>query len=170
MAKGLFDTTWPNYDNTFGSSSEIRKLGDILNHAKAYVKASGYGLADLRQELLIYNLLGDPTLEVKSKKPIEIFIPEIYWMEKYIKIPIIFEEPPCLQCPPIMFVALVKDEKLGKRVIGRTLLKGENFKEKVTVKLQLTENVKPENVEVVISGNEISTKVKTFSKPVIIVK
>jgi hypothetical protein len=67
MAKGLFDATFPNYQ-TFGGSTSVRRLGDILNHAKSYVASGPLSDNGVKQENTIYNLLGDPTVSLTTKK------------------------------------------------------------------------------------------------------
>lgn len=161
MAKGLFDATWNNY-LPYGPAASIRKLGDILNHAKGYVKSLGYDVSSTRQELKIYNLLGDPTVEVKSRKRFEISIGKINW-EKYVEIPIYIPEPsPCTSCPPIMIVALYETAN-GSQVLGREILKSEEMKETNTIQLQLSNN-DVKSVKIVISGTDIKTEVLTLTR------
>lgn len=97
MAIGLFDATWPNY-KPFGSSSVIKKLGDILNHGKDYVKSKPYSTSAIRQELKIYNLLGDPTVEVKSRRPRYIVFGPVRRFAEVLIVSVIPET--CLTCPP----------------------------------------------------------------------
>jgi len=96
LAKGLFDATWPKYRSSFGSSSVIRKVGDILNHAKGFVKSLSYDPSSVRQEMKIYNVLGDPTVEVRSRPASFITAGELRFIEpQVVEIPI-----GCLTCPP----------------------------------------------------------------------
>ena len=123
MAMGLFDATWPDYKGAFGGTAAIRKLGDVLNHAKAYVKAQGWDVDNERQELKIYNLLGDPTVEVKSRPPYTIEIGQFIFEQARIIFPIIPE--PCLSCPPFEFEhihAVLQNEK--GEVVGRNTVNG----------------------------------------------
>lgn len=121
MARGLFDATWPGFKNGFGPATSIKKLGDILNHAKAYIKAQSWDVANERQELKIYNLLGDPTAEVKTRPPRNIFFGEILQQATIWRIPVIPE--PCLNCPPfeLLQVAVVAQDLRGN-VLARGLL------------------------------------------------
>ncbi len=68
IAKGLFDALTPAY-LAYGSASPIRRLGDVLNAAKGYVKSRGHSAGDLAQQMVIYNLLGDPTLDYRTNGP-----------------------------------------------------------------------------------------------------
>jgi len=126
MAMGLFDATWPDYKNGFGSTTSIRKLGDVLNHAKAYVKAQAWDAANERQELKIYNLLGDPTVEIKSRPPFTIEIGKYFLERERVIIPILPE--PCLNCPPFEFeqiFAVLQNEK--GEIVGRNLVEGKEL-------------------------------------------
>jgi len=94
LAEGLFDATWPGH-LPYGSNTVIRKLGDILNHAKGYVISKGYGTASTLQEIKIYNLLGDPTLEVRTRPPKIISFTTIIREQTRLIFGI-----ECLTCPP----------------------------------------------------------------------
>lgn len=160
LAQGLFDATWPGY-LTYGTGTSIRKLGDVLNHAKGYVKSKGYDVSSEKQELKIYNLLGDPTLEVKSRKPLLIVLEKILWLERIIEIPVLVKDPrpePCLQCPPIIAVVLAQ---VGKEeiVLGRGILREiheENIME-VELNEELIKKYEINELRVVVSGSEIPT-------------
>lgn len=80
MTLGLFDGIFPGL-LPYGSAAPSKRLGDLLNYAKTYIKqvaagsatnshplnSSGTrpGVATLRHELNIYNLLGDPTVKLR---------------------------------------------------------------------------------------------------------
>jgi hypothetical protein len=73
--KGLFDGTWggviPTFPNSTASYPVRRnRVGDILNYAKAYlpVEMNG-GTQYIKDHLEIYHIVGDPTLEVRRKRP-----------------------------------------------------------------------------------------------------
>lgn len=148
MAMGLFDATWPSYKGSFGGTGSIKKLGDVLNHAKAYVKAQGWDAANERQELKIYNLLGDPTVEIKSRPPFTIEIGQYIFEKAQLIFPIIPE--PCYNCPPFVYegiVAVLQGEK--GEVIGRGLVESNKLifdVDDIGGKLSLT-----------VSGNSIVT-------------
>jgi hypothetical protein len=81
LARGLFDATWPNVLPSFGGNVPKRRLGDILNHAKLYlitqigVASAKVSYASLVDELLLYHVIGDPTLEMWTKDPYVITLP-----------------------------------------------------------------------------------------------
>ena len=80
MTLGLFDGIFPGL-LPYGNAAPSKRLGDLLNYAKTYIKqvaagsaanshplnSSGTqpGVATLRHELNIYNLLGDPTVKLR---------------------------------------------------------------------------------------------------------
>jgi len=80
LTLGLFDGIFPGL-LPYGSATPSKRLGDLLNYAKTYIKqvAAGSatnshplqsdgtrpGVATLRHELNIYNLLGDPTVKLR---------------------------------------------------------------------------------------------------------
>jgi hypothetical protein len=75
LARGLFDAVWPGVVHDYGTSYSHRRLGDILNHAKLYlltqigVSGQGTSFAEAYNELLLYHVLGDPTLEMWTSDP-----------------------------------------------------------------------------------------------------
>ncbi len=75
LLKGLFDATFPNvlpnYQENQGAAVPIRRLGDILNYAKAYLPldASSNGVMYIRDHFEIYHVIGDPTLEIWTECP-----------------------------------------------------------------------------------------------------
>ena len=75
LSRGLFDAVWPSVVPSFGSNVSQRRLGDILNHAKLYlltqigVSGQGTNYADAYNELLLYHVIGDPTLEMWTRDP-----------------------------------------------------------------------------------------------------
>lgn len=122
LAKGLFDATWPDVV-AYGGAASIRKVGDILNHAKLYLRNQRLGsdFAQTRQHMMIYNVLGDPTVEVKSRPPRLIVIGPVIFAENAIEIPVVPE--PCLTCPPFGLepvIAVVQN--LDGEVIARGLV------------------------------------------------
>jgi len=80
MTLGLFDGIFPGL-LPYGSAAPSKRLGDLLNYAKTYIKQVAAGsatnshplnssgtrpaVATLRHELNIYNLLGDPTVKLR---------------------------------------------------------------------------------------------------------
>lgn len=141
LTLGLFDGVFPGLINTFGPGSSVQRLGDLLNHAKSYIsqvaagtQASRHplnsngnrpGVGNLRQELNIYNLLGDPTVKLRVSPPWQfgsIFV-AVEGSLARIKVPV---QPGCLTCPPELarpewITAVAFDPKTG-RELGRGLL------------------------------------------------
>lgn len=78
LCRGLFDAVWPNTESGFGGNTSIRRLGDILNHSKLYVlnqigvaqTAGSISQGSAERELYLYHVLGDPTLEMWTSKPL----------------------------------------------------------------------------------------------------
>ena len=137
LTLGLFDAVFPSLIPGYGPATPTLRLGDLLNQAKSFVAAvdSGAtpnlhpfdvggvrpGVQGLRQELNIYNLLGDPTVKLKVSPPWTFgnLVLEVLQQRAVIKVPI---EPPCRSCPlPELLTAVLIDPPSG-RVIGRTLL------------------------------------------------
>jgi uncharacterized protein YjdB len=82
LAKGLFDAIWPDTLPNFGGNTSIRRLGDILNHAKLYLltQAGGDGpdglsYANMYDMMYLYHVIGDPTLEIWTHDPVVVAIP-----------------------------------------------------------------------------------------------
>jgi len=138
LAIGLFDAIFPGLAAGFGGNAAVRRLGDVLNHAKAYMAAvdagstinmhptdngAAEGVKGLRQQLNIYNLLGDPTVKLRTSAPWTFGTVNLSRVggDVFINVP----WQPCLGCPPNlpppeMVTAVVFD--LNGRQIGRTLL------------------------------------------------
>jgi hypothetical protein len=80
LARGLFDAIWPSVEPGYGSNTSKRRLGDILNHAKLYlatqigVSGQGTSYADFINELYLYHVIGDPTLEIYTKDPYKLML------------------------------------------------------------------------------------------------
>jgi hypothetical protein len=76
----LFDAIWPSVEPGYGSNTSKRRLGDILNHAKLYlatqigVSGQGTSYADFINELYLYHVIGDPTLEIYTKDPYKLML------------------------------------------------------------------------------------------------
>ncbi len=130
MAKGLFDAIFPEYDNGFGGSSTIRTLGDVLNHAKSYVAAAGYSDDSVKQENTIYNLLGDPSLRLRTHAPFRLILDRFRIYPDLVIFDLRPEEQQCKVCPPPQEYmqrvrAVLQDAKTGE-VISRALVNGKN--------------------------------------------
>jgi hypothetical protein len=78
MALGMFDAIFPNLLPSFGSSTSIRRMGDVLNVGKAYVDnqespANGW----VQAEHLLYHWFGDPTMQIWGGTPPRLIHPEL---------------------------------------------------------------------------------------------
>ncbi len=115
LTLGLFDGVFPGLIPGYGTSTSIQRLGDLLNYAKSYVSdvahgattnihpldssSSRPGIVNLRQELNIYNLLGDPTVKLRVAPPVTFAIPSVILkgQQALIQVPV---KNGCLTCPP----------------------------------------------------------------------
>lgn len=81
LLRGLVDATWPNTVPSFGNNAKKRRLGDILNHAKLYiltqigVAGQGTSYANAYNELILYHVFGDPTMEMWTSDPTNFLLP-----------------------------------------------------------------------------------------------
>lgn len=83
LTQGFFDAIWPNAIGSFGGTKAHRRLGDILNHGKLYlmskVGVSVMGVvidnSSAVDELYLWHVLGDPTLEIWTSNPNLISLP-----------------------------------------------------------------------------------------------
>jgi hypothetical protein len=136
---GLFDAIFPGLAPGFGGSAPVRRLGDVLNHGKAFVAAVAAGtttnlhpfdtggvtrpgVVGLRQELNLYNLLGDPTLKLRTAPPWTFGNINLELVQGAVRIRVPVQ---CLSCPkpelPELITAVLTDPQSG-RIIGRTAL------------------------------------------------
>ncbi|CAN5133387.1 hypothetical protein BH11PSE10_BH11PSE10_10700 [soil metagenome] len=144
LALGLFDAIFPGLAAGFGSNSAVRRLGDVLNHGFAYMAAvdagttvnlhptdSGavVGVEGLRHEMNIYNLMGDPTVKLRTTPPWNLSTVNLSVRQNtaFINVP----KQPCLGCPqnlppPEMITAVAFDPANG-RLIGRTLINADGY-------------------------------------------
>jgi hypothetical protein len=83
LTRGLFDAVWPNTIADFGDNTRKRRLGDILNHGKLFLMTQ-VGVAGTTQapsdfevtsELYLWHVLGDPTLQMWTARPLRILYP-----------------------------------------------------------------------------------------------
>ncbi len=83
LSRGLFDATWTNVLPSYGGSTKIRRLGDILNYAKLYLvsqigvaqTAGSISESDAMFDVRIYNVYGDPTMELWTSNPHGFILP-----------------------------------------------------------------------------------------------
>ncbi len=86
LAAGMFDAIWPETIPTFGDTVSKRRLGDILNHAKLYLVTqcgTWTSYADLLNELYLYHVIGDPTLEIWTADPNTVLVPPTLVLQSY---------------------------------------------------------------------------------------
>jgi hypothetical protein len=75
LTRGFFDAVWPGTVPSFGPASSQRRLADVLDHGKMFmlsqigVPGAGVDLSSSISELNMWHALGDPTLEMWTKKP-----------------------------------------------------------------------------------------------------
>jgi hypothetical protein len=87
LLRGLVDATWPNTVPSFGNNAKKRRLGDIMNHAKLYiltqigVAGQGTSYANAYNELILYHVFGDPTMEMWTSDPKVLTIPNFELVE-----------------------------------------------------------------------------------------
>jgi hypothetical protein len=138
LTLGLFDAIFPNLIPGYGPGVPIQRLGDVLNHAKAFIAAvdSGAtpnrhpfdvggvrpGLVGLRQQLNLYNLFGDPTVKLRVSPPWKFEIVNLRLLQGLVEIQIPIPPPPCLSCPFPELVTAVAINPASGEVIGRTLI------------------------------------------------
>ena len=140
LTLGLFDGVFPGLINTFGTGSPVQRLGDLLNYAKSYISevAAGSqanrhplnsggtrpGIVNLRQELNIYNLLGDPTVKLRVSAPWKFGLPWITLKASIatIKVPV---EPGCRTCPPPEWITAVAYDPRTGLELGRGIVDNE---------------------------------------------
>jgi hypothetical protein len=83
LVRGLVDATWTNNEPSFGGNTSIRRLGDILNYGK-YFTLTQVGVpstfvsvssAQAANTMMIFQVFGDPTLEMWTGNPHHIALP-----------------------------------------------------------------------------------------------
>jgi hypothetical protein len=138
LAIGLFDAVYPGLAPGFGPSTVIRRLGDVLRHGFAFLSASAAGttanlhpsdqgaavsMGSLRQHMNIYNLLGDPTLKLRTNAPAG--FGNITWLLRNGVLSVNVPIQPCRFCTepeiPEFIPVIVTDPRTG-RVVARSVL------------------------------------------------
>lgn len=143
LAIGLFDGLFPGLAPGFGAGSPVRRLGDLMNHGRAFISAVNSGstanlhptdmgapvpVENLRQQLNIYNLLGDPTVELRLKPP----SPLVNVLVQIVDGTAVVRGSlkPCARCLPEevnRFVPVVAFDPESGREIGRGALDDSGF-------------------------------------------
>ncbi len=69
---GLVDAIWPNILPYDGGSTPTYRIGDVLNLGKLHVllKAADIGADSARTENRLYQLFGDPSMEIRRSNPL----------------------------------------------------------------------------------------------------
>ncbi len=99
LAKGLFDAVWPDAAPEYGDNTSQRRLGDILTHAKLYlatqisVDGAGVSSDNFYDELLLYHVYGDPTIEIWTATPHAVYLPNTAFLRSLTENEIILEYP-----------------------------------------------------------------------------
>ncbi len=81
LTRGLYDAIFTNTLPAYGTGVSHRRLGDILNYAKMYlltqvdVAGQGTSYGDAVNELYLYHVLGDPTMEIWTEDPDKLPLP-----------------------------------------------------------------------------------------------
>lgn len=127
MAKGLFDAMFPTYE-TFGGTNSINRIGDVLNHAKGYVANSSSSINGVYKENTIYNLFGDPSLEVNPQSFYVVLPGKWKFIERFWTLDYKINPIECDKCPrqneykPEFIVGTLIHPKTDK-VMARTVVK-----------------------------------------------
>jgi len=73
LLKGFMDAIWPSALPAYGPATSQRRLGDILNHGKLYmwtqIGTTYIYTSTAQDELRLWHVLGDPTLEIWTSYP-----------------------------------------------------------------------------------------------------
>jgi len=78
MALGMFDAIFPGLLPSFGSSTSIRRMGDVLNVGKAYIdNQESPSNPWVQAEHLLYHWFGDPTMQIWGGVPVRFVRPEL---------------------------------------------------------------------------------------------
>lgn len=132
LAIGLFDALFPGLAPGFGGGAPVRRLGDLLNQGRAFIAAVAAGstpnlhpsdngavvpMNGLRQQMNLYNLLGDPTVKLRTAPPLQFrpFDIRVVGSNAIFNVP----QPPCEICPPPELITAVAYDPLSGRQIGR---------------------------------------------------
>jgi len=99
LTQGFYDAIWPSAIGSFGGTASQRRLGDILNHGKLYLMSKvGFSVmgetiynSDAVSELYLWHCIGDPTMEIWTRNPYLLVLPELL---KYRFIEIYYPFPP----------------------------------------------------------------------------
>jgi hypothetical protein len=135
LAIGLFDAIFPGLSPGFGAAAAVRRMGDVMNHGRAYLAAVAAGttanlhptdngvpvpVEGLRQQMNLYNLLGDPTVKLRTAPPVTFGSVVITVLANQAVINV--APKVCANCPdPELITAVAFDPKSGN-LIGRALV------------------------------------------------
>jgi hypothetical protein len=88
LAMGFFDAIWPGMIPGFGDAKSHTRLGDIMNHAKLFlltqIGLGGVGVSESSalNELYMWHVIGDPTLEIWTENPNPNLLPDDFNLEQ----------------------------------------------------------------------------------------
>ena len=162
LSLGLFDAVFPQLLGGYGTGTSIRRLGDVLNYAKTYISdvSTGHatnshpldsggtrpGVSGLRQQLNIYNLLGDPTVKLRVSPPTLLSISSVTLSGSLALINVKpLSQNPILDDEWITAIAL--DAKTGEE-IGRGVVNADG-----RAQIDLGDN-KPQNIWVRVASTD----------------
>ncbi|MCG6879994.1 MAG: C25 family cysteine peptidase [Deltaproteobacteria bacterium] len=74
LARALFDAVWPGIIPVFPKKNKRYalkncRMGDLLNYAKAFLLLQHGANAETKEQLELYHVIGDPTLEIWGAEP-----------------------------------------------------------------------------------------------------
>lgn len=138
LAIGLFDALFPGLAPGFEGGQPVRRLGDLMNHGRAFLAAVNAGttanlhptdqgvpvpVENLRQQMNIYNLLGDPTVKLRTKPPGTFSVVSSNVLRGVLSVQTSLR--PCTICEEPRtpaFVPVVAIDPVSGRVLGRAVL------------------------------------------------
>ncbi len=78
LVLGLFDAVFPNVLSTYGSSTPITRMGDVLNAGKLYMDTQNgldfQSATETQVDHYIYHWFGDPTMQIWTSQPLTFLI------------------------------------------------------------------------------------------------
>jgi hypothetical protein len=88
IIKALFDAVWPGIIPVFPENRPARpvrhhRLGDLLDYAKAYLITAHGDNANTRDQIEMFHVIGDPSLELWKHEPVELRL-RAYTLRKHL--------------------------------------------------------------------------------------
>jgi hypothetical protein len=82
LCRGFYDSIWPNFDTTIGSTTPMYELGAILNYGKYYMANTwGNPWGYERYSFELFHVFGDPSMKIWTSLPQNMTVthpPELY--------------------------------------------------------------------------------------------